>query len=347
MLQRLVLPKADRVRRGVIGLLSLLSLAGCTGSQGTESQGGSGTATATSPGNACVHVELALNWFPEAEHGGYFTALVKGYYRDAGLDVKILSGNASSAVLQRVARNQVAFGVENADRILMGRAQQADVIALMAPIQKTPRGIMVHADSGFTKIADITDVTLAINSGAPWVAFLKAHAPLTNVRFVPYPGSVAQFLIDKKYAQQAYVFSEPYVAKEKGADPRCLLIADVGYNPYTSVLFTSAKTLAADPEVVAKFVQASAKGWQTYLEQPDETNRYLHEVNPEMTLGILEYGVKSLRPLCLDGLPGPAAVGRMTPERWQTLAGQLVEVGAIKPDAVDPQAAFTTKFLPP
>ncbi len=252
---------------------------------------------------------------------------MKGYYRDAGLDVKILPGAASSAVLQRVARNQVAFGVENADRILMGRAQQADVIALLAPIQKSPRGIMVHADSGFTKIADIADVTLAVNSGAPWVAYLKARAPLTNVRFVPYPGSVAQFLVDRKYAQQAYVFSEPYVAREKGADARCLLVADLGFNPYTSVLFTNAETLATRPEVVGKFVSASLKGWQTYLERPEETNRYLHEVNPEMTTGSLEYGVQALRPLCLDGLPGPAAIGLMTLERWQTLAGQLVEVG--------------------
>jgi|HubBroStandDraft_4_1064222.scaffolds.fasta_scaffold57630_2 NitT/TauT family transport system substrate-binding protein len=326
-------------------LLILLSLVGCTGSTTTEPKAGAPTETSNSGENSPIHVELALNWFPEAEHGGYFAALVKGYYRDAGLDVKILPGAASSAVLQRVARNQVAFGVENADRILLGRAQQADVIALLAPIQKSPRGIMVHADSGFAKIADIADVTLAVNSGAPWVAYLKARAPLANVRFVPYPGSVAQFLVDRKYAQQAYVFSEPYVAREKGADARCLLVADLGFNPYTSVLFTNAETLATQPEVVGKFVSASLKGWQTYLERPEETNRYLQEVNPEMTQGILEYGVQALRPLCLDGLPGSAAIGRMTLERWQTLAGQLVEVGALKSDAVDPRSAFTTKFL--
>ncbi len=205
---------------------------------------------------------------------------------------------------------------------------------------------MVHADSGFTKIADIADVTLAVNSGASWVAYLKTRAPLSNVRFVPYPGSVAQFLVDQKYAQQAYVFSEPYVAREKGADARCLLVADIGYNPYTSVLLTNAQTLATRPEGVARFVSASLKGWQTYLERPEETNRYLQEVNPEMTQGILKYGVQALRPLCLDGLPGPTAIGRMTLERWQTLAGQLVEVGALKTDAIDPRSAFTTKFLP-
>ncbi|HEV8070966.1 MAG TPA: ABC transporter substrate-binding protein [Planctomycetaceae bacterium] len=328
-------------------LFAIFLIAGCTGSDATGAKSATdATSSSTSRQPAAVHVELALNWFPEAEHGGYFAALVHGYYRDAGLDVKILPGAASSAVLQRVARNQVAFGVENADRILLGRAQQADVIALLAPIQKSPRGIMVHADSGFAKIADISNVTLAVNSGASWVQYLKARGPLSNVRFVPYSGSVAQFLVDPKYAQQAYVFSEPYVAREKGVDVNCLLMADTGYNPYTSVLLTSGETLTRQPEVVAKFVAASLKGWQTYLDLPQETNRYLHEVNPEMTPGILEYGVKSLRPLCLDGLPGPSAIGRMTLERWQTLAAQLVEVGAMKADAVDPSAAFTTQFLP-
>ncbi len=123
-------------------------------------------------------------------------------------------------------------------------------------------------------------------------------------------------------------------------------MADTGYNPYTSVLLTSGETLGSRPEVVAKFVTASLKGWQTYLDRPEETNRYLQKVNPKMTPGILEYGFKSLHPLCLDSLPGPSAIGCMTLERWRTLAGQLVDVGALKPDAVDPQAAFTTKFLP-
>jgi len=337
-----------RLAQVLVAVWSVCLLVGCAGSDAPLSKDRAAPASSDATARPdAIHVALALNWFPEAEHGGYFAALVHGYYRDAGFEVKILPGAASSSVLQRVASNQVTFGVENADRILLGRAQRADVIALFAPIQKSPRGIMVHTDSGFTKIADISNVTLAVNSGASWVQYLKAHAPLSNVRFVPYPGSVAQFLIDRNYAQQAYVFSEPYIAREKGADAKCLLVADIGYNPYTSVLLTSGQTLSARSEVVAKFVAASLKGWQTYLDRPEETNRYLREVNPEMTSAILEYGVQSLRPLCLDGLPDASAIGRMTLERWQTLATQLVEAGAVKADVVDPRAAFTTKFLPP
>src|SRR5580704_11949849 len=152
-----------RLQRIAFAVISIGLLAGCAQSDGVRPQSDSKNDSSSGTSRDAIHVELALNWFPEAEHGGYFAALVHGYYRDAGLDVKVLPGTASSAVLQRVARNQVAFGVENADRILLGRAQQADVIALLAPIQKSPRGIMVHADSGFAKIADIANVTLAVN----------------------------------------------------------------------------------------------------------------------------------------------------------------------------------------
>ena len=71
---------------------------------------------------------------------------IREQFKDAGLDVKIRPGTASSSVLQRVANYGCAFGVENADRILLAKAQEAHTIALMAPIQKSPRAIMVHAE---------------------------------------------------------------------------------------------------------------------------------------------------------------------------------------------------------
>src|SRR5208282_2679259 len=127
-----------------------------------------------------------------------------------------------ATVLQRVASRRVEFGVENADRVLLALAQEADCVAILAPLQKSPRAVMVHASAKFRRIEDLADVTLAVNSGSAWVQYLKKKVPLRNVRFVPYSGNVAPFLVDENYAQQAYVFSEPYVAQEKGAAVRCL-----------------------------------------------------------------------------------------------------------------------------
>jgi len=337
-------------RRSAVLLLSLggvcFALAGCRPSGPPPEKSQSHESTPHAAESEPQEISLALNWFPEAEHGGYFAALVHGYYKEAGLRVKILSGGPSSSVLQRVAGNQVAFGIENADRVLLARAQEADGVAVMAPLQKSPRAIMVHATSGFQRINDLADVTLAVNSGAAWVQYLKKKLPLRNVRFVPYSGNVAQFLVNENYAQQAYVFSEPFVAREKGAAVKCLLVAETGYNPYTSLLVTSGDTIRNRPELVRKFVAASIRGWQTYLERPDETNRYIHEINPEMGLEILAFGVQSLRPLCADGLASLKSLGRMTAERWKTLADQLVEADVLAASRVQPLRSFTTEFLP-
>jgi NitT/TauT family transport system substrate-binding protein len=335
--------RASRDRARLLLLLVALCCAPAGCGPAATPEGDRGASKTVAPRQE--EVELALNWFPEAEHGGYFAALVHGYYKEAGLSVKILPGNASAAVPQRVASRRVTFGIENADRVLLARAQEADIVALMAPLQKSPRAIMVHAASKFQKIEDLADVTLAVNSGATWVAYLKKQNLLKNVRMVPYSGNVAQFLVNENYAQQAYVFSEPFVAQEKGAAVRCLLVAETGYNPYTSLLITSGEMLKNRPETVRKFVAASIRGWQAYLEKPEDTNRYIHGINREMGLDILAFGVKALRPLCLAGLPGRDHIGEMTAARWKSMATQLIDAGVLPASGADSSRAFTAEFV--
>lgn len=291
-----------------------------------------------------VKVELALNWFPEAEHGGYYAALVHGYYRDAGLEVKIIPGGPEAPVAPQVARRAVTFGISNADNVLFALAQEAPVVAVMSPLQTSPRCILVHESSGIGKFEDLKDVTLAMSSGAAFAAYLKKKVPLSGVKIVPYPGNVVQFLRNKDYAQQGYVFSEPFVARKQGGDPRVLMMSDLGFNPYTSLLITHQALLREKPELVRKMVTASVRGWQRYLDAPDETNRRIHELNPEMDLDVLAYGAEHIKPLAAGGDKGP--LGRMSAERWQTLFDQLVEAEQLKPGEVDPAKAFTAEFLP-
>jgi NitT/TauT family transport system substrate-binding protein len=80
------------------------------------------------------------------------------------------------------------------------------------------------------------------------------------VQVVPYSGSVAPFLANERYAQQGYVFSEPIVARAKGADVRCIAFAETGFNPYASGLVTSEALLRERPEVVRAVTEASAEG---------------------------------------------------------------------------------------
>lgn len=329
------------MRRLFMVTIALAALPGCGGNEPPESQ------SENAPGTTqqLSAVTLQLNWFPEAEHGGYYAAIVHGYFKEAGLDVTINAGGPGTQVVQSVAAGRSQFGVTNADRILLGRSQGADTVAVMAPIQDSPRCIMVHEKSGIKDFKSLTNVTLAMSNTATFSLFLQKRLPLKDVRIVPYSGNVAQFLVNDDFAQQGYVFSEPFVAKKQGGDPHNLMVSDLGFNPYTSVLIAGDELVQQQPELLRKMALACARGWQTYLESPAETNEYLHGLNPEMGLDILEFGVEALRPLCATATTEPSSFGNMTAARWSNLNEQLVESGVIDAGSVDAATAFTNKFL--
>lgn len=288
---------------------------------------------------------LALNWFPEAEHGGFYAAQAAGLYSAAGLEVKLLPGGPGVPVLQQVATGRVDFGVSNADEVLIARAQGVPVVAVLAPIQTSPRVIMVHQESGIKTLSDLKDLTLAIEPQAPFANFLKKKLPLTNVRFVPYTGSVAPFVADKKWAQQAYGISEPFVAQSKGAKPLNLYVSELGYNPYTSVLVVSEKTLKEKPDLVKKMVQASRDGWTRYLESAKGADELMKKANPQVDQAVLDFGYAELLKLCRNADTEKLGTGAMTPERWNDLNQQLAAMGTFPKGAPDASKAWTGAYL--
>ena len=331
-------------QRGLMTALLALSLAaGC----GREPAASTSATVATTP--KLQPVELALNWYPEAEHGGFYAALIHGEFEKEGLQVTIRPGGPQAPVLQAIATERVPFGVINADALLLGRAQEADVVAVMVPIHDSPRCILVHEESGIQTLDDLAKkpgLTLAMNSAQPFALFLRHKLDLSQAQIVSYPGNVVQFLLDKNFAQQAYSFSEPFVAQQQGAKTRSLMVSDAGFNTYTSALAVSRKTLETQPELVKKFVRASTRGWQRYLQDAQATNAHIHQQNPEMKLDVLEFGVAALQPLCRPTGTAESEFGRMDPDRWSSLVQQMETCGALKPGVVDPAKAFSNDFLP-
>lgn len=314
-------------------LLFMVGLVGC------------GASPEPSPSSSeLTKVTLALNWFPEAEHGGYYAALVNGYFKEEGLDVEIQPGGPGVPIIQNVATKRVMFGIANADQVLVGRNEQADVVALLAPLQMSPRCIMVHKKSGIRRLEDLKDMTLAAGSGKAYLEYLKTRVTLENVKLVPYAGSSALFLKNENFAQQGYVFSEPFVARREGADPHVLMVSEIGFNPYTSLLVTHGETISGQEELVAKVVRASRRGWQDYLANPKTVNAYIHKVNPEMDMESLQFGVEAIQPLCLPGNMSPTELGVMTLDRWQALSDQLKEIDWLDAQ-LDPAMAFELRFI--
>lgn len=334
-------------RRRALSMIALMAMSffALSGCSRTDRSPSDDAINANSPtGEASSSLRLALNWYPDSQHGGFYAAQELGHFQAAGLNVEIVPGGPAVPVIQNVALRRADFGVANADQILLARAQSAPIVAIFAALQTSPRCVMVHKSSGIEAWSDLKDVTLAMGAGQPFTVYLQKNLPLTGVQVVPYTGSVASFLANDRFAQQAYSFSEPYVARQKGAEPICLLAADLGYNTYTSCLFTHEALVREQPEMVAKVVQAIRQGWHDYLGNSQATHARIESINSQMDSASLEFGLETLRPLVLTPGSSSAAIGQMDPERWSQLATQLVEMGLL-PKEQDPTKAYTTQFL--
>jgi NitT/TauT family transport system substrate-binding protein len=133
------------------------------------------------------------------------------------------------------------------------------------------------------------------------------------------------------------------LVKRQGADPVVLMLSDIGFNPYTSCVFASEDYLKNNPETVRKFVRASQKGWEAYLENPEFANQKMAELNKEHDLIALNQGAAAAAPLCRPKEDEP--IGSMNPDRWKVLVGQLKNLKMLKPD-FQLNEAFTVDFLP-
>ena len=213
-------------------------------------------------------------------------------------------------------------------------------------MQHDPQGIIVRKDSSIHSFSDLNGHSVAIKVGeSTWFEFIVKRFQLNNVHVIPAMMNVANFVADPNYIQQAFATSEPYFAHQAGVETRVLLISDAGYSPYR-VMYTTKAYVEQHPEVVAKFVRASVKGWKNYLTDPAPAHAMIAKLNPALNPEWMQYTWTQLR----DGHfvagedPTGAQVGQMDPKRWTTMYEQLVDLRVIgKP--FDPATAYTLQFL--
>ncbi len=300
----------------------------------------------TSTANGLTPVRLQLDWYPQPEHGGFFTAELKGYYKAEGLDVTLVPIPEYGSVAQMVSTGKADFGLGSSDQILEWDSNGLPLIAVAATMQHDPQAIMVHAGSPVHDFKDLEGHTVGAQTGATWLKYVISRYNLHNVRQIPTTLSIANFLADPNHVQQIFITSEPFFAKQVGADVRTFLISSSGYDPYR-VQFTTHDFVAQHPDVVAKFVRASARGWQEYLRNPGPTNEYLLKLNPALNPAQEAYTAQALRDggFITGGDPTGAQTGRMTAARWQTSYEQLKSLGILH-GPIDLTTAYSLKFVP-
>ena len=291
-------------------------------------------------------VAIQLNWFPEAEHGGVYQAAAGGIYEASGLDVDIRPGGRATPIAPELQLGRAQFAICNADDVVLFRRTGADIVAVMAVAQNHPRCILVRADSDVETFDDLAGMTLQRQPGRLFLEFLRSRNYLDGVTEVPYGGSVAPMMADPKVCIQAYSFSEPLLAHQAGMETRSLMVSDLGWNPYSSVLVTTGNMVRQNADVVQSVVAATREGWRRYLDDPTVGNAAVLSANRHgMTAEALEFGVDGLRRLAYVDDVDRESIGAMSADRWETLVTQIDELLGDDGEPVAASECFTLQFL--
>jgi len=306
---------------------------------------------AEKPG-AAIPIRFATDWRAQAEQGGFYQALATGEYARRGLDVSIIQGGPGVNVPQLVAAGAVEMGMGSNSFIALNlAAEKAPVKVVAAFMQKDPQVLIAHPNTGVRSLADMKGRPILLSDAsvtAFWV-WLKAKYGFTDAQVRKYNFNSAPFIADKSVIQQGYATSEPYtIEKMAGFKPAVFLLADEGYPGYATMVLASDKLIAANPDAVRAFNEATAAGWTSYLHgDPKPGDAAILKDNPEMTQDVLDQAREKMRQYqIVDGGDASAlGVGAMTDARWQAFFDVASSQG-IYPKTLDYKSAYTLDFLP-
>jgi NitT/TauT family transport system substrate-binding protein len=296
-------------------------------------------------------VSFGTNWVAEAEHGGFYQALVDGTYRKYGLDVTIVPGgpNLNNRILLPVGKLDF-FMSANTLQSFDAVAQNIPTVVVAAMFQKDPQVLMAHPGEGIGKFEDLKRLTLFISRDGlvGYFQWLKADFGFSEARVKPYTSNPQPFLADRRSAMQGYVTSEPYVIeKQAGFEPRVFLLADQGFDGYSTLIETRRDLAAGKPDLVQRFVDASIVGWMRYLYGDNSAaNARIKRDNPEMTDGLLDYSLRKMKEYGIvdSGDAATLGVGAMTDARMKSFYEKMARVGVVK-RTFDVSRAYTLQFV--
>ena len=296
-------------------------------------------------------VKFGTNWVAEPEHGGFYQAVADGTYRRYGLDVTIVPGgpNVNNRLLLPVGKIDF-FMSANLLQAFDAVASNIPTVAIAAMFQKDPQVLIAHPGQGIEKFEDLRKLTLLISREgvATYFQWMKADFGFKDEQVKPYTFNPQPFLADPHVAMQGYVTSEPYAIETQGHfKPKLFLLADQGFNTYSTLIETRRALVEKTPDLAQRFVDASIIGWYHFLYGDRAPGAALIKAaNPEMTDALIDYSVDKLKVFGIvdSGDTLKLGIGAMTDARVMSFFDKMVRAGVVAA-GVDFRKSYTLQFV--
>jgi NitT/TauT family transport system substrate-binding protein len=300
---------------------------------------------------AADKISFGLDWVAEPEYGGYYQAIATGIYKKYGLDVTIVEGGPQVNTAQMLISGRLTFDITSNSFLALNFAQEnIPYVAVAAGFQKDPDVLISHPGQGNDSFDALKGKPIAVSSDtrASWWLFLKSKYGYTDSQLRPYGYSLTPFFTNQDDIQEAYVTDEPYLIQQQtGKFPTILMLSDAGFDGYASLVATSNKLVATNPDLVRRFLEASAEGWYSYLYgDPSPAFAAIRQANPDMTPGLMQYGYDQLkqRGIVDSGDTKTLGIYAMTDARWKTFFDQMAAAG-LYDKSLNYKAGYTLQFV--
>ncbi len=304
------------------------------------------------PAFALDKVRFGTNWLADPAAGGFYQALADGTYAKYGLDVTIVPGGpqANGGLLLLFGKLDFFMGGDMIGNLLSAESK-LPLIAVAADFQKSPQILMSHPGVGldtWKALPDAKPVYLGAGAINTFYAWLRLAYGFKDENVRPYNFNSAPFIANRMSIQQGYATAEPFeIGRQGDFRPNVFLLADYGYSTYATLIVARNELVEKTPDLVQRFVDASAIGWYHYLYGDSaKGNALIKTDNPDISNAQIAFSIATMkeRGIVDSGDTLTLGIGAMTDARWKDFSDKMVEIGMV--DAkTDYKKAYTLEFV--
>ena len=286
------------------------------------------------PAHALQKASIQLKWLHHFQFAGYYAALEKGFYRDAGLDVTIREGGPEVEVERDVLSGRSDFGV-GTSALLLNRAKGEDLVVLAQIFQHSPATFLTLKKSGIRSVREMAGRRVMYsNQHGDLLALLRKNGiSEEGIVKVAHQGDPRDLITGKADVMVAYSFNEPFIVEQSGEPYLMFSPLSSGIDFYGDNLFTTRALANERPEFVAAFREATLKGWHYALQHKGEiADLILAKYSRARSRDWLLFEANQMETLIQPTL---VELGYQNPSRWQQIGDTLKGLGML-PAGFDP-----------
>ena len=276
-------------------------------------------------------ISLQLKWKHAFQFAGYYMALEKGYYEQAGLNVTIIEGGPDHSPLKHVVSNEGHYGISDSG-IMVAHAKGQPVKVIAAVFQHSPLALAVRKNSGIRSFKELRGKRIMMQQDEMDASIVAAlhKAGLTNSDFIRQNTSfnLDDLINGNTDAFSVYISDQPHQLKERGIPYRLLEPMEYDIDFYGDILFTSRKEVDRHPERVAAFKRASIQGWQYALDHVDESIQLIRSKYNSQNLSLRQLHFEASKTANMV-LKDEIELGYISEYRWKQIAKTYISLGLI------------------